>query len=107
MFNNFNSKAPSISMEMAKNNLSNDTSIYLIDVRTPTEYIQGHIPNSINIPLDTAFNIESIVVDKNSKIYVYCQSGNRSNKASKIYRDLGYINTTNIGGIVSWTGKIV
>jgi phage shock protein E len=39
--------------------------------------------------------------DKNKEIYLYCRSGNRSGKATRILQNLGYRNVTNIGGIQS------
>jgi len=107
MFNSFQSKTLSLSMEQAKTNLAKDTSIKLIDVRAPKEYSQGHIPGGINIPLDKASDIETILPDKNEKLYVYCQSGMRSKSASELFKKIGYTDITDIGGISSWKGDIV
>ena len=77
---------------------------FIIDVRTTQEYESGYIENSLNIEWQ---NIETIpnVIKKNDKIYVYCRSGNRSEKAKSILEKLGYKNVINIGGIkaVSYT----
>lgn len=51
----------------------------LIDVRTAREFQAGHIINSINISHENiAQSIEKTVPNKNTKIIVYCRSGNRS-----------------------------
>ena len=70
----------------------------LIDVRTIPEFNNGHIETSINIQWE---NIDKILgeVEKDSTIYLYCRSGNRSNKATRKLIDLGYKNVKNIGGI--------
>ena len=92
-----------LKQEEAKINLDADKSIILLDVRTPEEYADVHIPGSILIPLDTLQNAaEKKLTNKDATIYVYCRSGNRSASASKILADLGYKNIYNIGGIATW-----
>lgn len=78
----------------------------LLDVRTKQEYIEGHIPESRNIPLQRIVNIDSTIIDKDTPLYVYCYSGSRSSQAVELLKKLGYTNVTNIGGISSYSGKI-
>lgn len=78
----------------------------LLDVRTPEEYKQGHIPESINVPLQTIGGIASVTGDKGVPLFVYCYSGARSRQAVKALQSLGYTNVTNIGGIASYSGKV-
>ncbi len=78
----------------------------LLDVRTEEEYLMGHIPGSRNIPLHTIDNVEDMVENKNTKLYVYCRSGARSRQAVNILEELGYTNAINIGGITSYSGKV-
>ena len=74
----------------------------VIDVRTEAEWNSGDLENAIHIPLDTIEkNIILTEPDKNKEIYLYCRSGNRSGKATRILQNLGYRNVTNIGGIQS------
>ena len=70
----------------------------VIDVRTPEEFKEGHIEESSNVEWQT---ISSIIdeVKKDQKIYLYCRSGRRSQKATDILIDLGYGDVTNLGGI--------
>lgn len=89
-----------IDQEEAYKAMSLDDSIVVIDVRTEEEYSEEHIVDAINIPLD---NIESIDLDKNTTIYVYCQSGNRSKEAAQKLYELGYSNVYDMGGIDTWT----
>lgn len=89
-----------IDQEEAYKAMSLDDSIVVIDVRTEEEYNEEHIVDAINIPLD---NIESIDLDKNTTIYVYCQSGNRSKEATQKLNELGYSNVYDMGGINTWT----
>ena len=72
----------------------------LIDVRTDSEWNEGYIETAIHIPLDRIMEeIESLMVNKDQMIYLYCRSGNRSGKAEKALQRLGYANAKNIGGI--------
>jgi len=60
----------------------------IIDVRTKEEYDISHIKDSINIPYDRID--ESLEIDKETVIFVYCKSGNRSNYAYNVLINLGY-----------------
>lgn len=79
----------------------------LVDARTPEEYISGHIPGSINIPLSTIQHSAGRIGTKDRPVYLYCQSGARSQQATNILHQMGYKNARNIGGIMSWRGKVV
>lgn len=60
----------------------------IIDVRTKEEYEEGHIANAINVPYD---EIDSTIdITKDTVIFVYCKSGNRSTKAYNALKKLGY-----------------
>lgn len=78
----------------------------LLDVRTPQEYGEGHIPGSRNVPLQGLDSVESIIGGKETPLFVYCHSGARSRQAVGILKSKGYTNVTNIGGIAAWTGKV-
>lgn len=89
--------------DVAKRNLQEDSSITLVDVRTPEEYADLHIPGSVLMPLDTIKKeAEKKLDSKEATIYVYCRSGNRSATATKILEELGYTKVYNIGGITTW-----
>lgn len=79
----------------------------LLDVRTAEEYRDGHIDGSVNVPLDRIPLIENTVKDKSTRLYVYCYSGSRSGQAVAFLKRMGYTNTTNIGGISGYRGKVV
>lgn len=78
----------------------------LLDVRTPEEYRNGHIPGSLNIPLDDIRNILSIISDRDTLLFVHCRSGMRSGKAVAALKKLGYKNALNIGGILDYHGAL-
>lgn len=80
----------------------------ILDVRTPEEYAEKHIPGAINVPNET-IGKEKIaeLPDKDQAIFVYCRSGNRSKQASEKLVALGYTDVIEFGGINSWTGETV
>lgn len=78
----------------------------LLDVRTPQEFREGHVPESKNVPLQTIDKVSSAAKSKETPLYVYCYSGSRSSRAVNILKRMGYTNVTNIGGIVSYSGKV-
>ena len=85
----------------------NTTGAVLIDVRTSPEYRQGHIPDSINIPLPTIERVTKVIDKEETPIFVYCQSGARSKQAAGALRRLGYKHVIDIGGIAMYHGKVV
>ena len=79
----------------------------LIDVRTPMEYKNGHIKEFKNIPLsELKSRINELSKDK--EIIVICQSGMRSNNATRVIKKQGFESVTNVkGGMNSWRGSRV
>ncbi len=81
--------------------LSDDSNITLLDVRTVREYEDKHLKNAINIPvqkLDSSLNrLEKV---KDQRIIVYCRSGSRSIKASRILEKNGFTPLNVEGGII-------
>ena len=88
------------------NNYKNTPGAVLLDVRTPQEYSEGHIPGSKNVPLQSLDKIRSIVENKDTELFVYCYSGARSRQAVATLGQMGYTKVNNIGGISSYHGKV-
>ena len=78
----------------------------LLDVRTPDEYRQGHIPGSKNVPLQSIDRVNAVVENKGTPIFVHCLSGARSGQATAILQQMGYTKVKNIGGISAYAGKV-
>lgn len=76
----------------------------LIDVRTVSEYREGHIEGAVSLPLDLINDetVSDIVPSKDINIIVYCASGNRSASAKTVLKDLGYQNVFDLGSINNW-----
>ena len=71
----------------------------IIDTREPSEFQQSHVDGAINIP-PTEFMLGQIPkalrdVSKDSKIILYCRTGQRSNTCSMILRQFGFTNLVN------------
>lgn len=78
----------------------------LIDVRARSEYKEGHIPGSINIPLQMLDKVDDEAESFNIPLFVYCYSGGRSSQAAVLLGELGYTDVRNIGGIADYTGEV-
>lgn len=72
----------------------------LIDVRTPREYAQQHLPGAINIPLHEVIQRLNEIPD--GDVVLYCRSGNRSQTALKILHQKGKENVYDLGAITRW-----
>ena len=84
----------------------NTAGAVLLDVRTPQEYREGHIPGSQNVPLQQLDKVEEVTENKDTVLYVYCHSGARSRQAVSLLKHMGYTNVHNIGGIAAYSGKV-
>lgn len=74
-----------------------------IDVRTPGEFHSRNIRGFNNIPLQQLAQ-KANELSKDKEVIVICQSGMRSNKASKLLKTLGFKNVTNVkGGMNAWS----
>jgi rhodanese-related sulfurtransferase len=72
----------------------------LVDVRTPDEYGERHIPGAINIPVQE-LSYRTGELDRGRVIVVYCRSGNRSATAAQILRGAGH-DVLDVGSIHDW-----
>lgn len=97
-----------ISPDLAKEMIDSGEELILVDVRTASEFKQGHIPGAILIPNETISSTPpSELPDKEALILVYCRSGNRSAQAARKLVAMGYINVYDFGGINSWPYEVV
>ncbi len=78
---------------------------FLVDVRTPAEFKDGHVKGSVNIPLNTIPSQLSKFKNKKN-IIVCCLSGGRSSQAKSILEQNGFSNVIN-GGPWSYVNQFV
>lgn len=97
-----------VSSEEAAQLMEEHADEIVLDVRTPEEYAQAHIPEAINVPNEEIGDTQPAALpDKDQLILVYCRSGNRSKQAAQKLADLGYTNIVEFGGIRDWQGETV
>lgn len=100
-------------VDEAKQWIENDKELYLMDVREPKEYEEGHIDNAVLVPLSALKSLAAtpeqnhylakLPVKKEQKILCYCRRGSRSLQAVDILHEAGFINAFSMdGGFESW-----
>jgi len=90
--------------------VANDQSAVIIDTRTLIEWKDGILENAILMDVfeSESFQVNSRQLEKEKNYYVYCRSGQRSQRACQVLEALGVANTFNLsGGILEWNGNIV
>ncbi len=90
---------------MGKN--KDNQSFIIIDVRTPQEFANEYIENAVNIDYySEEFQNELNKLDKKKTYLIYCRSGNRSEKALSIMKELAFREVYNmLGGIIQWKAE--
>ena len=71
----------------------------VVDVRTPGEYLEGHYPGAINIPLNELQNRLEEFKELKAPIVAYCRSGARSGMAVSLLKQNGFNEVYNVGGL--------
>lgn len=81
----------------------------LLDVRTPAEFAEGHLPGAVNLDVSSPTFAQRVsALDKTQPTYVYCRSGARSATASAQLSGGSFENVFNLlGGVMSWPEKLV
>ncbi|MFA1642029.1 sulfurtransferase TusA family protein [Chryseomicrobium aureum] len=95
---------PEISL-LSFEELLNDSSLTILDVREEQEFKDAHIPGALHIPLGDV-ETRAQELPKNETIYLICHSGRRSAIAGNILAKAGYENLYNIvPGMRDYKGK--
>jgi len=81
-----------------------DTSLVILDVRTPEEYAQGHVPGAINIPYDKLNSrADELLSAKNKDVVLYCHSGARAAIAARTLKAQGFDKLLHLeGDMMKW-----
>lgn len=97
---------PSVSVEDLNAKMAAEKGIVLLDVRTPQEFASGHVPGAQSIPLSSlSTRIDELSVDQATPVYLICQSGGRSARATNILRKKGYTAINVSGGTSAWNAS--
>jgi phage shock protein E len=81
-----------------------ESGVITIDVRTPGEFMEGHLVNAVNIDVENpSFATEIEKLDKSATYAVYCRSGRRSANAIATMKDAGFTSMFNLNaGVQEW-----
>ena len=81
-----------------------DPALLVLDVRSPEEFVAGHVPGAVNIPHDQlASRLDALPKDKD--IVLYCRSGRRAQLAADVLAGNGYTRLQHLeGDMLAWTG---
>ncbi|WP_404386469.1 rhodanese-like domain-containing protein [Knoellia locipacati] len=88
-----------ITLDELASELSRGASV--IDVREPREYVAGHIPGSLLVPL-TQLSSRLGELDRSRPVYVVCESGNRSSAMTHFLIGQGFDAKSVLGGVGGW-----
>jgi len=82
-----------------------DSKLVILDVRTPEEFAQGHVPGAINISHDKLQDrIGELMGEKDKDIVLYCRSGRRTGLAAETLRANGFQKLFHMeGDMQQWT----
>lgn len=79
--------------------------LVVLDVRTPEEFADGHLPGATMLDFyRTDFAEQLATLDRDVPYVLYCRSGNRSGQALEMMESLGFTSVQEVaGGVLSWT----
>lgn len=98
-------KDSTITVQDLKKLMKDDSTLVILDVRTPAELVGplGKIDNVINIPIQQLDQrIGELEKYKDREIAVICRSGNRSNTGTRILRENGFNAKNVLGGMIEF-----
>lgn len=79
--------------------------ILLVDVREPDEFVAGHVPGAVNMPL-SHFDPAALPKPADKTVVVMCRSGHRAGIAQAAAAKVGRTDIVDYAGsMIEWTGK--
>lgn len=76
----------------------------LLDVRSPGEFLSGHVKGAMNIPVNELGARLGELGEKSKAVVVYCASGMRSATASGVLKRAGFTQVFDLGAMSRWSG---
>ncbi|KQZ88439.1 sulfurtransferase [Phycicoccus sp. Root563] len=80
---------------------AHDDGACVIDVREPGEYVGGHVPGAVLMPMGQLPSRTS-ELDRDRTVYVICASGNRSSAMTDYLVHAGFNALSVAGGTSAW-----
>ncbi len=91
-----------VTVQEARRLIEDKPDLVLLDVRTASEYEEGHIEGAVNIPVQE-LSVRFDELSPEDELLVYCRTGNRSAQAVDILLDLGFTKIYHMDeGITGW-----
>lgn len=79
--------------------------IVLVDIREPDEFVSGHVPGAINLPL-SRLTPAALPRPADKKVVIMCRSGNRSGKLASMLPKVGREDIIDYSGsMIDWTRR--
>ncbi|MFQ5349238.1 MAG: DUF4395 family protein [Thermoanaerobaculia bacterium] len=75
----------------------------LIDVRSPKEFANGHLPGAVNVPVDEFEQHVDELIGQHREMVLYCAAGVRCNKAAVMLREAGSSGVHQLGTLARWS----
>ena len=76
----------------------------VIDVREPAEYVGGHVPGALLVPMGQLPS-RTHELDRSAPVFVICASGNRSGAMTDYLVHSGFDAASVAGGTSAWAGS--
>ena len=97
--------APMSPEALLEHQSSHPDHLFVLDVRTPQEYAEGHVPGAVNVPYDQlASRLAEVPKDKD--VVLYCKSGRRAGIAADVLAANGYTRLSHLeGDMPAWAAK--
>ena len=91
-----------VTVQEARRLIEDKPGLVLLDVRTASEYEEGHIEGAVNIPVqELSVRFDELSIE--DELLVYCRTGNRSAQAVDVLLDLGFTKIYHMDeGITGW-----
>ncbi|MNN03935.1 putative adenylyltransferase/sulfurtransferase MoeZ [compost metagenome] len=97
--------AKEITAQEVLHRINKGESLYMVDVREPAEWEEGHIAGAKHIPLGQ-IGERMNEINPEQETIVICRSGNRSGLACELLSERGYSVVNMVGGMMAWEGDI-
>lgn len=104
MLTGLQSQAQELTPQQFREQITHDSSVQILDVRTPKEFSGGHLENALNVDwMGRHFDEGISQLDKERPVYIYCLSGGRSSEAARKLRSIGFKEVYDMkGGLMAW-----
>lgn len=107
----FGGAITTISAEEARVLVENRPDLVILDVRSPEEFAEGHLPGARLLDFNAGdFQAELPTLDPNGVYLLYCRSGNRSGQAAQLMGEAGFTEVYDAGALADWAaagGEVV